>query len=410
MCGVLFLLVDNILRNAFQFVFIILLAKTQADSELGDFGVATTIVTPIAMLSALQLRTIAATESPTGCGLESTFLLVRIAANVFLICSAFLLAFAAGYNENVILITVLLSALRGVELTYDLYFGFMQRLASEKTIAKLSAAKNGVAIVVGLVLGSMGCRVPLLIGGVCIATVLLGLAIYILRGKESSDHSTAFKVRSVTTASRATVLRLLLLALPFALISAVVSATSVVPRLLLPAQEIGGFVAIASVFAALTAAFGVIGQSLATKTAQQFRDGECAALVARAKTLSALGVFCAAPVFFLGVWQAEFFLQVLFNGTVAKQANVLRVFAAGTFVSFPLVQLSWLLLASRSVVKLGLCALCNFIVVIVAALIVVPIFSSVGLAIAILIGSIATLLLSFLLLRAPSKKGKLSYA
>ena len=410
MYGAFFLLIDNILRNAFQFVFIILLAKTQADSELGAFGVATTIVTPIAMLSALQLRTIAATESPAGSGLEATFFLVRIAANVFLIFSASLLAFAAGYDGNVILITMVLSALRGVELTYDLYFGFMQRAASERTIAKLSAAKNGVAIVVGLVLGSMGCRVPLLIGGVCIATILLGLAIFTIRGKESDEHSSSLKVRSLTTAPRATVFKLLLLALPFALISAVVSATSVVPRLLLPSHEIGGFVAIASVFAALTAAFGVIGQSLATKTAQQFRDGECAALVARAKTLSALGVLCAVPVFFLCVWQAEFFLQVLFNGTVAKQANVLRVFAAGTFVSFPLVQLSWLLLASRSALKLGLCALCNFIVVIGASLIAVPLFSSVGLAIAILIGGVATLILTFLLLGASSKKGKLSYA
>ncbi len=141
----------NIVYGGCQWLIVVILARTCPTVEVGRFARGLAICGPVMMCTGLQLRTLLATDSAGEFALadyvRARLLMLALAAGgIFVIC------FWVGYAPADVLVISLVAAVKAVEGTGNLIYGYFQKTDNILRIAK-SMLMKGPAMAAGAAVG-----------------------------------------------------------------------------------------------------------------------------------------------------------------------------------------------------------------------------------------------------------------
>ncbi|MGA2275380.1 MAG: oligosaccharide flippase family protein [Bryobacteraceae bacterium] len=317
-------LASNVVLAASQWALLVLIAKLGTSELLGVYAFALALVTPIAMFSHLNLRSLLATDvdrrHPFG-----DYLAVRLATAAIGLAAMAAVALAAQRGWESAAVALALGVALSADNVSDVYYGLLQRRERMDQVA-YSVTARGVLSVAGLgaVLWTTGSLVW--------AVVALAAArIAVLLAYDIPVASVGESLKRTGVSVQAGILRT---SLPLGAVLMLIALTSSLPRYAieqkLGAGALGAFAAVASLMTVGSTAVNALGQAATPRLARYCSARDLAAfgrlawqLAGMALLLGAAGVATAALV---GPW----FLGRIYRPAYAAYAGLLVwVMAAG---------------------------------------------------------------------------------
>lgn len=387
----IFLGIENVCRLTQQFVFLSILSKFLSNYKFSEYCLAVSIVTPLYMFSALQLRTLSASEGQDSDFPLVSYFAVRFLGNCFLLSVAILVAMLWDNTLDFILLTFVVALVRTVDLISELIYGVMQSHKKEKRIATLAVIKCCINTTAAYILLSYEMPLGLVIFLIAFASVGFSIPMEYCWFYKKIKNDRLRTQRDQTFSYFNSVKQLLLLSVPFAVLSCLGAASFVIPRFWLGHDQVGPYVANATVFAGLTTLFGVIGQSMLPGNAELVRERRGRVIQRIWIVLVAVGVGAGLVTYAFSLFFGQDFMLIVFNQEIASERNSFLILAFGTLVSFPLVQISWLILSNRNYKIMSVFVASGASVSFVASACLVPFYGPEGAAMASIISNLIML-------------------
>lgn len=259
-------LIGNLFYSASQWVILILLAKLTTPQEVGLFSLGLALITPLYMLTNLQLRSVLATDAQKQHAF-STYLSLRYItiSLTYFIFLVFLLFRGDSWQTYLFLLT--LGAAKMIESISDLFYGYMQQQERMDYIAisMIGKALGGMIIVAVLLFFSSNLTLAMAgLGGVW----LLGLLMYDI-------PITVFLGGSYYPVFQGSKLKFLLnQTLSLGVVMMVVSLNSNIPRYFieyyLNQELLGYFSAVSYLMVVGNTIINALGQALMVRLAQLY--------------------------------------------------------------------------------------------------------------------------------------------
>jgi O-antigen/teichoic acid export membrane protein len=317
-------LASNAVFAASQWALLVLIAKLGAGELLGAYAFALALVTPIAMFSHLNLRSMLATDvsrrHPFG-----DYLAVRLATTAIGLAAMAAVALAAERGLEGGAVAMALGVALSADNVSDVYYGLLQRRERMDQVA-WSVSARGIlsAAALGAVLwitGSLAWSVAAL-AAVRIA-VLLTYDIPVASAGESMERTSVGAQAGILGA-----------ALPLGAVLMLIALTSNLPRYAIEQKlgtgALGAFAAVASLMSVGSTAVNALGQAATPRLARYFSERDLAGFARLAWQLAGmaliLGVAGVATAATVGPW----FLGRIYRPAYAAYAGLLVwVMAAG---------------------------------------------------------------------------------
>lgn len=376
------LFLENIGRLLQQLALISLTSHLGKADDLAAFAFAISIVTPLQMFAALQLRTLAASECSTPRNYW-LYIAARILASAALVAASWLFSLFAGLSTKTQAITALWALVRSVELVSDLVWGFMHGTgnADRVAISALVRSMLGICLFAGLLRSGFSLFQALVVGAAFPAFATLAFdGGWLIRARRSGPLQCREPWNATSGSDIRSLMQFFVYATPFAIASMLGSLIHVGPRFWLREVDIGEFVAISAIFAGLTLAVGVLGQANLPTFAMLYKQSRYNELIKRYRTLTIISAVTGIVILLLALFIGREMLIVGFGHSVASHYISATILAAGTVFSFPLVQSQWLMLASRMIRSILFVNVVGLIVVTPLAMWLIPIFGTNGAA------------------------------
>ncbi len=277
-----------------------IVAKIGSVAMVGQYALGLAIVTPITLLTRLQLRAILVTDIRDEHGFPD-YLGVRLCTNVLALAIVAVLVMAGGYPGETSAIIFLVALVKFLESASDLLFGLLQRYDRWDIISASTVSKGLVSL---LLLGSVMWQTGSLVAGLgamaaWFAVVLVAYEVPFVRVFLSQ------RGKSARPTLRAGVLwKLTRLALPMGLVATLLSIINNVPRYVVEVElgedALGYFACLLQLAMAAAVPLQALGQAVVTRLALYSRtDPERFAhlvllLVSAAASLGIAGTMGAA--------------------------------------------------------------------------------------------------------------------
>jgi O-antigen/teichoic acid export membrane protein len=317
-------LASNVVLAASQWALLVLIAKLGTSELLGAYAFALALVTPIAMFSHLNLRSVLATDvarrHPFG-----DYLAVRLATTAMGLAAMAAVALAAERGRESAAVIMALGVALSAENVSDVYHGLLQRRERMDQVAYSTTARGILSVAaLGAVLWTTG---SLVWAVVALAAVRIG----VLLAYDIPVASAGESMERTSVRGQAGILRT---SLPLGAVLMLIALTSSLPRYAieqkLGAGALGAFAAVASLMGVGSTAVNALGQAATPRLARYWSAGDRAAfsrlawqLAGMALLLGAGGVAAAAVV---GPW----ILGWIYRPAYAAYAGLLVwVMAAG---------------------------------------------------------------------------------
>ncbi len=315
---------SNVVLAASQWALLVLITKLGTSELLGAYAFALALVTPIAMFSHLNLRSLLATDierrHPFG-----DYLAVRLATTAMGLAAMAAVALAAARGRESAAVIMALGVALSADNVSDVYYGLLQRRERMDQVA-YSVTARGILSVAGLgaALWTTG---SLVWAVVALAAVRIGVLL-------AYDVPVASAGESMERTSVRVEAGILRTSLPLGAVLMLIALTSNLPRYVieqkLGASALGAFAAVASLMTVGSTAVNALGQAATPRLARYAGARDRAAfgrlawqLAGMALLLGAAGVATAALI---GPW----FLGWIYRPAYAAYASLLVwVMAAG---------------------------------------------------------------------------------
>jgi O-antigen/teichoic acid export membrane protein len=317
-------LASNVVLAASQWAVLVLIAKLGTSEMLGAYAFALALVTPVAMFSHLNLRSVLATDVDRRHSFGD-YLAVRLATTAMGLAAMAAVALAAGRGWESVAVILALGVALSAENVSDVYYGLLQRRERMDQIAYSTTARGILSVAgLGAVLWTTG---SLVWASVALAGVRIGLLLAYDMPVASVDES----MERTSVSVEAGILRT---SLPLGAVLMLIALTSSLPRYAiertLGAGALGAFAAVASLMGVGSTAVNALGQAATPRLARYWSARDRAAfrrlawqLAGMALLVGAAGVAAAATV---GPW----FLGRIYRPAYAAYSGLLVwVMAAG---------------------------------------------------------------------------------
>jgi len=378
-------LTGNVVYSACQWGMISTLAKLGDAALVGRFALGLAITAPIFMFSNLQLRGVQATDARSDFDFADYFTLrlMTTAVGLVLVCA---IARFGGFDPTTAWVLLLLGVSKAIESLSDVIAGLLQKEERLDRVA-ISLMIRGVC---SLLAFAVTFRTLHSLLAAVAALVLVWLSVYVFYDLRQAHllvrHSPRFFALRPTRLRR-----LALLSAPLGIVMTLVSLNVNLPRYLLeratgPA-DLGVFASLAYLLVAVNLIVNALGQSVVSRLARLFADGEVRGFH---RILNRLLAF-AAMILLLGVPLAHLvggrLLTVLYRPEYGRQNSLFVLLVATAGVSSLASYLGYGMTAARvfrrQVPVIG-AATCTTAA---CSLLLIPRFGSSGAAVALLIGA-----------------------
>lgn len=306
---------------------------------LGAYALAVAIVSPVLMLSHLNLRAVLATDTasrhPFG-----DYLAVRYGSTAIGLLAIGVLA--AGYPRPLAITTIGVGLAQSVENLSDIYYGAMQRRQRMEQIA-FSMIGRAVfsAVAVGLALWWTHDIM------IAVAGLIAGRTI-VLAGYDRPAGTAGELLKTTCRRRQLTIART---ALPLGLVLMLVSLNSNLPRYAieryLDLGQLGGFAAAASFVTIGGTIVNALGQAATPRLAQYFAGGDWSAFSRLSRDLTALAV-AIGLVSVVGVALfGRVLLRLIYRPEFERYAGILVATAAAGVAGYAASMLGYVLTSAR---------------------------------------------------------------
>ena len=332
----------NALYAAGQWAILSLTAKLGGREMLGQYALALAVITPVAMLSHLNLRAVLATDleerHPFG-----DYLAVRLATTVLGLGAIAAIAWAAGYRGLLAAVILACGAAQSVENVSDIYYGAMQRRERMDQIARSMMARSLISLTsFGAALWVTGN----LVAGV--AALGLGRAAVLLVYDRPQGSTGERLCRSAWPAGW-TIVRT---ALPLGLVLMLVSLNTNLPRYAiehyLGALELAAFAAAASFVTVGSTIVNAVGQAATPRLARYASERNPPRFLRLSLQLAGL----ALAVGIMGVLTAailgRFVLSLVYRPEYAAYSGVLVAALGAAGLGYLAATLGYVVTAARA--------------------------------------------------------------
>lgn len=332
--NVVWIFLGNVGHAACQMGLLVLLAKLGTSAMVGQFALAIAVTGPVFVLTNLGLRSIQATDSRREFQFGE-FLATRLLTVCVALCSISVIACAAGYRRETMLVVIVMGAAKVIESFSDVLYGLFQQSERLDWIAK-SKFFQGVLSLFGL---SAGVYLAGSVAGGVVGILLSWLALLllydipnglrVLRSIEPlAAESSAGGLKLIRPRwNRSRMWKLFLLGSPIGGTALLSSLNKNIPRYFLAfylgESQLGIFSVLATLMMAGTTVTRAINNAVCPRVAKLYHAGRIVKLKALLVKLVVLyvvgGVVCVLAVAAVG----PSILAAFFKPEYARHANVL---------------------------------------------------------------------------------------
>ncbi|MCE5306584.1 MAG: lipopolysaccharide biosynthesis protein [Acidobacteriales bacterium] len=334
-------LAGNVAFAASQWLILSLLAKLGDSVMLGQYALALAVVTPIAMFSHLNLRSVLVGDVERHHTFGNYFA-VRVATTLLGLGAAAAAALVFGYVRPVPAAIGLLSVALGADQFSDIYYGLMQRRERMDQIARSMAARGLLsATALGIALWLTHSLVAALAALAAGRLIVLFLHDYPVSQARREPPGTDFDGEYA----------ILRQALPLGLVLMLASLTVNLPRYAIGARfgaaQLGAFAAVASFLTVGSTAANALGQSAMPRLARYYSANETGRflrltwqLMAVAGALGVSGVLVALAV-------GNLVLRLVYRPAYASYADLLVWMMCAGVLSYAAILLGYVITGAR---------------------------------------------------------------
>ncbi|MFA5125316.1 MAG: oligosaccharide flippase family protein [Patescibacteria group bacterium] len=288
-------LVGNAIYAGCQWGMLVVLAKLGSPQVVGQFALASAIITPVIMITNMQLRGVQATDAKKEY-FFSDYMAVRIVSTVVAFFIVLLILCVGHFEKIVFLATLVLASAKSVESLSDVFYGLFQQHEKMSIIAKSMIIKGVLSVVV---LGSVfyfSLNLPWSLFGLLCAWMVV-LALYdwqmgrrLLETVEGISHCSLVKLSFFSFLDRRTILfRIIVLAFPLGIVMGTISLNTNIPNYAiakyLGSRDLGIFAALAYTTVAVNMFIQALGQTVTPRLAQYFANKDILAFNALTKKI-----------------------------------------------------------------------------------------------------------------------------
>jgi O-antigen/teichoic acid export membrane protein len=380
----------NVSYAACQWGMLSVLAKLGSPSIVGQFTLGLAVSAPVFMFTNLQLRSVQATDVNAECRFADYFTLRLLATLLGLLTILALLPFA-GAVPAVRAVILLVSVSKCVECMSDVTTGLLQREEKLKRVA-ISLMIRGVGSVLTFSLTFAYFRNLALSVAAMSGVWLAVLLFYDLPNAKASIgcHDGLFRL------DRRVLWRLLMLGLPLGWVATLASLTVNIPRYFLQhylgLADQGIYASLAYLVVVINLVVVALSQSVTTRLARLFADGEVKQFVSLLTKLSMLGVLIAVIGVPLTLLVGRSLLTLLYRREYADHVGILALFVGiaglSTIGSFLFCGLT----AARAFRVQVPVYFAGMLVAVAGSTLVVPRYGLIGAGIALLLSAVTVVL------------------
>lgn len=311
-----------------QWLLLVLLARLESPSVVGEFAFALALTAPVYLLIGLNLRVVLATDAAQRWDL-SNYIRLRYLLNTVAFAVSLVIGLASGLRGEELAVVGVVAAAKATEATSQLFYGYFQRqerldLVARSLMLRGSVSTLGFAVTLSFLPGLLPATVALWAGWLLIAVLhdrRIGLAMW--RQELSTDRITR------TGVGRRDRMALARRALPLGLSAGVTSLAVNVPRYLLvgvvgPAA-LGVYAALAYLAQVVVLVTGSMGNAVVSRLAQYHRDRRAREFLRLVAWLTGIGAAVTAAVFVLLALLGEWAIGIVLGEGFVDQGLLLAL-------------------------------------------------------------------------------------
>ena len=323
--------VGNVLYAGCQWGMLSVLAKLGSPSIVGQFTLGLAICAPVFMFTNLQLRVVQATDVNAECGFAHYFTLRLMATLIGLMAIAALLPFAVD-SSPIRLVVLLVAVTKCVECMSDVTAGLLQREERLKRVAiSLMIRGCGSVLVFSLTFAYFR-NLALSV----VAMSIVWLAVLLLYDVPNA-RALVGRHESFFRFNRGELWRLAMLGLPLGWVATLGSLNANIPRYFLQhylgLAEQGIYASLAYLMIAIGLIVYALIQSVTTRLARMFAEGEIKGFVRLLTRLCMLGVLMSAIGVPLALVVGKPLLTALYRPDYAGHVDLLAILMGASGVT-----------------------------------------------------------------------------
>jgi len=391
-------LVGNAIYAGCQWGMLVVLAKLGSPQVVGQFALASAIITPVIMITNMQLRGVQATDAKKEY-FFSDYMAVRIASTVVALSIVLLILCVGHFKKIVFLATLVLALAKSVESLSDVFYGLFQQHEKMSVIAKSMIIKGVLSVVV---LGSVfyfSLSLPWSLFGLLCAWMVV-LALYdwqmgrrLLETVEDISHRSLAKLSFFSFLDRRTILfRIIVLAFPLGIVMGIISLNANIPNYAiakyLGSRDLGIFAALAYTTVVVNMFIQALGQVVVPRMARHFADNDIPAFRELLKRM----IFINLTIGLLGVLiisiGGEKILSLIYTHEYAAYSNLFIVLMISATLSGVASALGYAMTAARQFNLQVPLFLTVLVATFLISLLLIPYFKLYGAAMALIVSAL----------------------
>jgi O-antigen/teichoic acid export membrane protein len=262
----------NVVYAACQFGMLSVLAKLGSPSIVGDYALGLAITAPVFMLTNLQLRGVQATDARDEYGFADYFTL-RTLSTLLGTLVIVLITMAAGYDAATKMVILLVATAKGIETIADVIAGHLQKFERLDQVARALMIRGAASVAMFAAVFWRTRNLTAAVAALALTWVAV-IAFYDLRviSRLLGEHPQFFRFSLETQKA------LLSVSWPLGIVMTLASLNINIPRYILEQKlgtaELGIFASLAYLLTAINLIVIALGQSVCTRMARLFADGD----------------------------------------------------------------------------------------------------------------------------------------
>jgi len=354
----LWMMLANGVYAACQWGMLIVLAKLGSPEIVGQFALATAIISPVIMVTNMQLRGVQATDAKKEYFL-SDYLMLRVLSTTIAFGSILLILLCGHFNRAAIVVTIIFALAKAIESMSDVFYGFFQQNEKMGFMARSMIIKGILSVSVLGTVFYYSSSLPWALAGLFCAWLLVLMFYDIVNGRRLMKAVEGAAAREPLSACmwdaflhrRRTLVRIAVLAFPLGIVMGIISLNTNIPRYaiekFLGTHDLGIFSALAYTTVAVNMFVQALGQAVSPRLSRHFADKDIPGFNALLGKMIAVNLVIGIAGVLVIVAGGKWLLALIYTPEYAAYINLFIVLMISTALSGVASALGYAMTAAR---------------------------------------------------------------
>lgn len=352
----LWMMLANGVYAACQWGMLIVLAKLGSPEIVGQFALATAIISPVIMVTNMQLRGVQATDAKKEYFL-SDYLMLRVLSTTIALGSILLILLCGHFNRAAVVVTIIFALAKAIESMSDVFYGFFQQNEKMGLMARSMIIKGILSVAVLGAIFYYSSSLPWALAGLFFAWLLVLMFYDFVNGSHLMKAVGATRgplrvcVWDALLHRRRTLVRIAVLAFPLGIVMGIISLNTNIPRYaiekFLGTHDLGIFSALAYTTVAVNMFVQALGQAVSPRLSRHFADRDIPGFNALLGKMIMVNLIIGIAGVLVIVAGGKWLLALIYTPEYAAYINLFIVLMISTALSGVASALGYAMTAAR---------------------------------------------------------------